>query len=208
MISFAKADRFGKEVRYYDPEKKRFVTTEDQLNNDKSEKLKLMDQMMEIRLNKKQEYLEEEAQIRFEKKHKLEMFKIKDTEEEEELRQRNKKSPGVWSYEPDYYPWGKSKPSYSIAGRFGKGFLDGSNQNRNDYLNFETNAKMVANSLIHGGISLPNFGIINQSPPKYSFPKSKDRFELPNIKNSSTIGPGLFYNNDVVTINNNRNKVL
>jgi hypothetical protein len=168
-----------------------------------------MDQMMELRLRKKHEYLEEESLMRQEKKSKLEMFKNQDTEKDEQ-KQRNKYGPGVWSYEPDYYPWGKTNPCYSISGKLGRGFLDEIAKKKNDnLLGFESNAKLIANSLTNGIIPLPNYDTLAYSPPKYSFGKDKNRFVLPNIKNSTNeSAPSFYFKNEFVTVNNNKNKLL
>ena len=210
--SFSKASRFGKEVRYYDPVKKKFVTTEDQENLENEEKIKLSNENLELMLRRKFQYLNSEALSRLEKKNKAEMFKVNNTELEE-LRLRAKIGPGVWSYEPDYYKWGKTGPSYSILGRVGKGFLDvpKNNDNYDSMMNLgvEGSAKSVVNSLKNGLVTLPNFGSIQNSPPKYSFAKSKDRFKLPSLGGKEeTVGPGSFYKSDYVTINKNKNKVL
>lgn len=168
-----------------------------------------MNQMMNLRMQKKQEYLNEEALLRQERKNKIEMFKIQNTDTDD-LKDKNKRSPGVWSYEPDYYPWGMTNPSYSIGGKLDQGFLGNIGKKKEDgMLGYESHNKIIANSLVDGYVPLPNHNAIKNSPPKYSFPKSSGRFSLPNINNpESNLGPGAFYNNDFVTINKNKEKVL
>jgi hypothetical protein len=199
-------------LRYYNHEKGKFVTTEDNTNLDKAEKLRLMEQMMELRLQKKFEYLNDEALMRLERKNKIEIFKQNNIEGQEEIERKkreNKVGPGVWSYEPDYYPWGNTNPSYSISGRIGKGFLDGARKSNHDnMMSFEGNAKIIANSLQNGKIPLPNYNAISNSPPKYSFSKEQHRFNLPMISKNDKPGPGSYSKNDFVTINKNKDKVL
>lgn len=168
-----------------------------------------MDQMMEIRMQKKQEYLSEEAILRQERKNKIEMFKIQNTDSDE-VRDRNKRSPGVWSYEPDYYPWGMTNPSYSIGGKLDKGFLGNIPKKEDGTIGYESHAKIIANSLVNGYTPLPNYNSVCFSPPQYSFAKNDDRFILPNVSKGGerNLGPGSFFNNEFVTVNKNKEKVL
>ena len=197
-LTFCKASRFGKEMRYYDSKKKKFVTSEDDNNMEKAKKINLMEEMSQLRLHKKQEYLEEQQNMRENRRNNLRASLT----EQQEIFSKNHKHPSVWSYEPDYYPWGKSSPSYSISGRIGKGFLDVKASDNT----FEGSAKLIASSLSNGIVPLPNFDSVYSSPPKFSFSKSKDRFNLEKAKDRT--GPGSFFKQEVVTINRNKEKVL
>ncbi len=172
-----------------------------------------MNQMMELRALKKKEYFEEEALLRQDKRKNLEILRS-DQSNLEERRRKEKYGPSVWTYEPDFYKWGQTSPSYSMLGKHGKGFID-SNKNKFDFINFENNVKLIAGTVNSGIVPGNSLDAIYSSPPKYSFSKSKDRFQLPKLKKKNNgqdddedkTGPGSFFKMEFVPINMNKNKL-
>lgn len=162
---------------------------------------------MELRALKKKEYFEEEALLRQDKRKNMEILRG-DQSNLEERRRKEKFGPSVWTYEPDFYKWGQTSPSYSMLGKHGKGFID-SNKNKFDFINFENNVKLLAGTVNSGIITNNVSDVIHSSQPKYSFSKSKDRFELPKLSknNDDKTGPGSFFKMEFVPVNMNKNKL-
>lgn len=181
---------------------------EPQLNMIKNRMLEEINEKAQDRIARKEFFMSEEAQARQDKKNKLDFIRATGNQTEEVSS--NKEGPSVWSYEPDYYNWGKENPRYSIAGKLqsqmkGKDRYD----ENNPLIGFEQSIKLLANSITNR-ISNPNADIVKETSPQYSFPKSQNRFiNNHGIATESTdLGPGAFYKPEFVSINRNKNKIF
>lgn len=194
-------------MKYFDQKSGKFIIVDEaELNKIKNQKLKELEDKTEERLARKEIFQNDESQARLDKRNKVEFMKASSNNQNLESRQKNQ-SPSVWSYEPDYYDWGKTNPKYSIAGKLGSFFTNKSSyEDSNRLLAFEQSIKLLANSITNSNPS-PKFETVKESSPKFSFPKSQIRFESKNDVNNHT-GPGSFYHQEFITINRNKNKIL
>lgn len=210
-ISIPQDNRFkNKLVRYFDKSLGKYINIEEsKVNAIKNRLLNELEEKSEDRITRKEDALKKEAQIRQDKRNKLEFIRATSSNQLDE-NTLNIEGPSVWSYQPDCYIWGQENQRYSIAGK-----LQNNNKNKDRYddnsplLGLQQSIKLLANSITNR-ISNPNVDSVKESSPKFSFPKSDNRFI--DIQNTSSenpnLGPGSFYHPDLITINRNKNKIF
>ena len=193
--NFPKAERFSLNLsKEYDKMKKKYVYIHESESNDiRNRKFEELEWKSAERLKMKEECLQKEHEAREEKRRKLEMMKMGYDEEMKERNMKNNISPGVWSYEPDYYKWGSTAPLYSMSGKLGGGMFDKKKPDEsNRIMDFDQSIKFLANSIDTNKLPVVNFNAVQYSPPKYTFPKAENRFISKTnnqVNQSSNINP-------------------